>query len=186
MTSISPGRYRHYKGKEYTVLGLARHSETLEEIIVYRQEYGEHGLWVRPKQMFLETLKVDGQEMPRFEPLTAKAQSRQDSNNLFHDLPSSLPQELVQTLISAANVRIERIVSHGHASPEDLWYDQDQHEWVVVLKGAARLRFEGDVQPVAMKPGDFINIMAHTKHRVEWTTPDEPTIWLAFHYTDQH
>src|SRR3982074_3083956 len=100
--------------------------------------------------------------------------------NLFVDLPQHLPDELAQTLLDAANVRIERIVSNGHASPEGFWYDQDQHEWVVVLKGAARLRF-GD-ETVEIKPGDFINIPAHEKHRVEWTTPDEPTIWLAVHY----
>ena len=58
--------------------------------------------------------------------------------------------------------------------------DQDRHEWVVVLKGAARLRFEDGT--VEMKPGDFVNIPAHRKHRVEWTTPGEPTIWLAVHY----
>ncbi len=86
------------------------------------------------------------------------------------------------TLLDATKVRIERIVSHSHASPEGFWYEQDQHEWVVVLKGAARLRFEGDDQPVEMKSGDFVNIPAHKKHRVEWTTPDEPTIWLAVFY----
>ena len=102
--------------------------------------------------------------------------------NLFADLPRLLPDELFTTLLEAANVRIERIVSHGHASPEGFWYDQDQHEWVVVLKGAARLRFEDGT--VEMKPGDFVNIPAHKKHRVEWTTPDEPTIWLAVYYGD--
>ncbi len=64
---MKPGRYRHFKGKEYIVLGVARHSETEEELIVYRQDYGDHGLWVRPKQMFLETVEVDGRELPRFE-----------------------------------------------------------------------------------------------------------------------
>ena len=103
-------------------------------------------------------------------------------NNLFADLPQHLPDELVTTLLDATNVRIERIISHGHASPEGFWYDQEQHEWVVVLKGAARLRFENDEQPVEMKPGDFVNIPAHKKHRVEWTMPDEPTIWLAVRY----
>ncbi|WP_417848322.1 DUF1653 domain-containing protein [Thalassoglobus sp.] len=63
---IKPGRYRHYKGNEYTVLEVARHSETLEELVVYRQEYGERGLWVRPKEMFGETVLVDGVEAPRF------------------------------------------------------------------------------------------------------------------------
>ena len=100
--------------------------------------------------------------------------------NLFADLPANLPDELFTTLLEAADVRIERIVSHGHASPDGFWYDQEQHEWVVVLKGAARLRFEDEV--LEMGPGSFVNIPAHRKHRVEWTTPDEPTIWLAVHY----
>jgi cupin 2 domain-containing protein len=94
-----------------------------------------------------------------------------------------MSDELCTTLLDAGVVRIERIVSHGHASPEGFWYDQDQHESVMVLKGAARLRFEDEA--VEMKPGDFLNIPAHKKHRVEWTTPDEPTIWLAVHYGDQ-
>ena len=67
MASIKTGCYRHYKGNEYTVIGVARHSETEEELVVYRQEYGDHGLWVRPKDMFQETVEVDGQTVPRFE-----------------------------------------------------------------------------------------------------------------------
>jgi hypothetical protein len=66
MTAIRPGRYRHYKGNEYTVLGMARHSETLDELVVYRQEYGDHGLWVRPAAMFLETVEIEGKKVPRF------------------------------------------------------------------------------------------------------------------------
>lgn len=66
MTDIAPGRYRHYKGNEYTVLGIARHSETLEHFVVYRQEYGDRGLWVRPAAMFTETVEVDGRTVPRF------------------------------------------------------------------------------------------------------------------------
>jgi cupin 2 domain-containing protein len=100
--------------------------------------------------------------------------------NLLHDLPVTLPQELFTTLLQADNLRIERIVSHGHTSPPGFWYDQPQHEWVVVLQGAAKLSF-GD-KTIALHPGDFINIPAHTKHRVDWTTPHEPTIWLAVHY----
>jgi cupin 2 domain-containing protein len=100
--------------------------------------------------------------------------------NLFTDLPRNLPDELFTTLLDSANVRIERIVSQGHASPDGFWYDQEQHEWVVVLKGAARLRFADGV--VELNPGDWIDIPAHTRHRVEWTTPEEPTIWLAVHY----
>jgi hypothetical protein len=64
--TVIPGRYRHYKGTEYTVMGVALHSETQEELVVYRQEYGDRGLWVRPKQMFLETVKIGGQAVPRF------------------------------------------------------------------------------------------------------------------------
>ena len=104
------------------------------------------------------------------------------TTNLFTDLPANLPDELLTTLLKAANIRIERMVSHGHVSPEGFWYDQDEHEWVIVLQGAARLRFEDSV--VELKPGDFVNIPAHRKHRVEWTTPDEPTIWLAVFYKD--
>jgi cupin 2 domain-containing protein len=102
------------------------------------------------------------------------------SSNLFTDLPEQMPDELFTTLLEADHVRIERIVSYGHASPAGFWFDQDQHEWVIVLKGAARLRFADGM--VEMKPGDVINIPAHHKHRVEWTTPQEPTIWLAVHY----
>jgi hypothetical protein len=73
VTTVQPGRYRHYKGKEYTVLGMALHSETQEELVVCRQEHGDHGLWVRPKQMFQETVEVDGQVVPRFQYLGGQA-----------------------------------------------------------------------------------------------------------------
>ena len=101
-------------------------------------------------------------------------------NNVLADLPDDLPHELIETLAESQHVRIERIVSRGHASPEDFWYDQQQHEWVLVLQGAARLQFEDHT--LELRAGDFVNIPAHKKHRLEWTTPDEPTIWLAVHY----
>lgn len=66
MSDLPAGRYQHYKGRFYTVIGIARHSETDEELVVYRPEYGERGLWVRPKAMFEETVVVEGQSMPRF------------------------------------------------------------------------------------------------------------------------
>ena len=100
--------------------------------------------------------------------------------NIFDDLPQHLPAELVTRLLDSADVRIERIISHGHASAADFWYDQSHHEWVIVLKGAARLQFEDCM--VEMKVGDFINIPAFKKHRVDWTTPDEPTVWLGVRY----
>ena len=177
MTSPQIGRYRHYKGNEYTVLGVVRHSESLDELVLYRQEYGDHGLWVRPKEMFSETVKIDGQDVPRFQFLGAE---QTEHPNLFANIPSSLPEELVEAILSKPNVRIERIVTQGQSSPEGFWYDQDQSEFVVVLQGAARLRFEdGEVE---MKPGSFIDIPAHKRHRVEWTSPDEQTIWLAVYY----
>jgi cupin 2 domain-containing protein len=101
-------------------------------------------------------------------------------NNLFTGIPPALPKEVVEVLVKATNLRIERIVSHGHASPPGFQYNQDQNEWVLLVSGAARLRFEDEV--IDLKPGDFINIPAHQRHRVEWTTPDEPTIWLAVFY----
>ena len=100
--------------------------------------------------------------------------------NLLADLPADLPEELIQTLLSTPQVRIERIVSQGHVSPPGFWYDQDEHEWVLLVQGAARLRFDDEV--VELKPGDFQNIPAHRKHRVDWTSPGELTIWLAIYY----
>jgi cupin 2 domain-containing protein len=106
------------------------------------------------------------------------------SQNLLSPLPSNLPKELVETLAENKHVRIERIVSTGHASPHGFWYDQEEAEWVVVLKGEAKLLFEGEPQPVHLKPGDHVTIPAHRRHRVEWTTPNEPTVWLAVFYGD--
>lgn len=100
--------------------------------------------------------------------------------NLYAELPAHLPDELVQTLLSTGHLRIERIVSQGHASPPEFWYDQAEHEWVLLMQGAARLRFDDEV--VELKPGDFLNIPVHRRHRVEWTAPDQQTIWLAIYY----
>ena len=66
-TKIPLGRYRHFKGNEYEVIAIAKHSETLEEMVVYRALYGEGGLWVRPAKMFFETIECDGKRMKRFE-----------------------------------------------------------------------------------------------------------------------
>ncbi len=101
-------------------------------------------------------------------------------SNLLADLPRDLSEEIFTTLLQASGVRIERIVSHGHQSPDGFWYDQPTNEWVLVLQGAAKIEFEGGM--VELGPGNFIDIPAHRKHRVAWTTPDEPTIWLALHY----
>lgn len=102
--------------------------------------------------------------------------------NLFESIPQQLPTELVQCLAASGQVRIERIVSRSHCSPAGFWYDQDQHEWVVLLKGQATLLIEGDDKPVQLAPGDYLNIPAHVRHRVDSTSPTEDTVWLAVFY----
>lgn len=102
--------------------------------------------------------------------------------NLLSALPSSLSAEITESLVHAKHIRIERIVSQGQASPEGFWYDQDQAEFVVLVQGAGRLRFENEVKE--LQSGDWIKIPAHRKHRVEWTTPDEQTVWLAVFVDD--
>lgn len=103
------------------------------------------------------------------------------NTNLLQDLPASGPEEWLDTLVDAENVTVERIVSHGHTSPSTGWYDQPRHEWVMVLTGRGVVAFE-DGEEVTLGPGDYLNIPAHRRHRVAWTTPDEPTVWLAIHY----
>ena len=104
--------------------------------------------------------------------------------SIFADIPSRLPEELIQPLLNRPALRIERIVSRGHTSPEGFWYDQEESEWILLLRGGARLRFE-DGEIVEMTPGAFLEIPAHRRHRVDWTDPDNDTIWLALHYADQ-
>jgi cupin 2 domain-containing protein len=104
-----------------------------------------------------------------------------ESGNLFADIPAQLPAELVTLLLATPNVRIERIVSRGHASPPDFWYDQAEPEWVLVLAGSAAILFDGEPAPRALKRGDHLHIPARARHRVVWTDADEPTIWLAVH-----
>ncbi len=98
-------------------------------------------------------------------------------NNVFANIPTDFPKELTEVLAQSANLRIERIISKNHASPAGFWYDQDEHEFVIVLRGAARLQFEDKL--IEMQPGDWIDIPAHTKHRVDWTAKDQETVWLA-------
>ena len=104
--------------------------------------------------------------------------------NLFADVPHALADEQVSQLLSTETVRIERIVSTGQATPTGQWCDEAWCEWVVVLRGSAQLLFEGDDEPRVMRAGDFVTISAHTRHRVAWTDPARPTVWLAVHYRD--
>jgi cupin 2 domain-containing protein len=99
------------------------------------------------------------------------------NSNLFSELSSNLPEELIEKLVDAPDIRIERIVSTGHASPPGFWYDQAESEWVVILKGEAVLAFEDETR--ILKPGDYVFISPHRKHRVNSTSLMEPTVWLA-------
>ncbi|MFZ5519320.1 MAG: cupin domain-containing protein [Candidatus Zhuqueibacterota bacterium] len=102
--------------------------------------------------------------------------------NMFSDLPRNVAEEIFEELVATESCRIERIISHGQSSPEGFWYDQEQNEWVLVLKGRARLQFEQDDAMIDLNVGDSILIPAHCRHRVEWTDPDQDTIWLAVFY----
>ncbi len=101
--------------------------------------------------------------------------------NIFESIPDDLDKELFEQIVQTKEVRIERIVSTGQTSPESGWYDQEQSEWVVVLKGGAVIAFE-DGAEVNLHGGDYLNIPAHIKHKVSWTDPETETIWLAVRY----
>lgn len=104
------------------------------------------------------------------------------ANNLFEDIPSQLADELTEVLVESRCVRIERIVSESHASAENFWYDQDEHEWVLLLQGSASIEFDnGDVK--LLLQGDYLLIPAHQKHRVHSTSEQEQSIWLAIFIT---
>jgi cupin 2 domain-containing protein len=105
-------------------------------------------------------------------------QGMEKPRNLFAGIPESLDQELVEELLRDRLVRIERIVSRGQSSPPDYWYDQPEHEWIAVLAGKATLKIEGKPEMI-LGPGDTLHLPAHTRHRVEWTDPQQNTIWLA-------
>ena len=104
--------------------------------------------------------------------------------NVFAQLPESLGEETFTELFQGQGYRVERICSQGHASPPGFWYDQDHTEWVLVLRGAAGLQFEGEAEQI-LGPGDYLLIRPHEKHRVNWTAPDELTVWLAIHEIPQ-
>jgi cupin 2 domain-containing protein len=101
--------------------------------------------------------------------------------NLFDGLPKASAEEEITILSRFAGARVERIVSRGQASPPGFWYDQPAPEWVVLLSGSAALLFEGEDSPRILRPGDWVEIAAHVRHRVEWTAADQATVWLAVH-----
>lgn len=99
--------------------------------------------------------------------------------NIFAEIPAELPEEDVTVLLERPGLRLERIVSRGHTSPEDYWYDQEEDEWVMLIQGRARLRIEGETTDRELSPGDHLMLPARCRHRVTWTDPDEDTVWLA-------
>lgn len=102
--------------------------------------------------------------------------------NLLEPVAKALEHESFEQILRGDRVRIERIVSRGQASPDGFWYDLEENEWVAVLTGRAGLRFQGREEIVVLNPGDHIEIPAHTRHRVEWTSAEEDTVWLAVYY----
>ncbi len=98
-------------------------------------------------------------------------------------LRSTAKNEQFSELLARPGLRIERIVSTGQCSPADFWYDQPDGEWVLLIRGAAHLRFADEAEARPLRPGDFVDIAPHRRHRVDWTDPDQPTIWLAVHYS---
>ncbi|MBY7957176.1 cupin domain-containing protein [Vibrio fluvialis] len=103
--------------------------------------------------------------------------------NLFETIPAELTNEQFTDLLRHHHVRIERILSKGHTSPESGWYDQDEHEWVLVLQGCGTVEFDNG-ESTTLNVGDYLNIPAHTRHKVCYTSPDQVTLWLAVFYQD--
>lgn len=101
--------------------------------------------------------------------------------NIYSSVSSGHEKEFFETLVEKGMLRIERIVSCGHRSPENGWYDQNQNEWVLLLKGSAVITFSNNVV-VRLEEGDYIHIPPHQQHRVSWTDPNRETYWLAVYY----
>ena len=102
--------------------------------------------------------------------------------NVYSAIPDHFREEILETLVDSGRVLIQRIISDSHKSPEGFWYDQPEGEFVLLLEGMAALRFEGEDELNVLKPGDWVDIPAHVRHRVEWTDPKQKTVWLAVFY----
>ena len=100
--------------------------------------------------------------------------------NIFEAIPHNIEAEVFEDIFTSSNIRVERIISKGQSTPTDRWYDQAEHEWVMVVEGSAILKFEDGL--LTLNKGDYVNIPAHCKHKVQWTDPDRATIWLAIFY----
>jgi cupin 2 domain-containing protein len=102
--------------------------------------------------------------------------------NLLRDIPDAREGEITDVLVTRSDLRIERVVSLGQASAPGFWYDRAETEWVLLLTGSARLRFADEPEARLLGPGDWVEIAPHRRHRVDWTDPDKPTLWLAVFY----
>ncbi|ULX54018.1 cupin [Cupriavidus taiwanensis] len=105
-----------------------------------------------------------------------------EHGNLLAGVPAGAAQEIFEPLLQRPGLRIERIVSNGQASPARFWYDSAEAEWVLLLSGSAALELEGQPGLHTMRPGDWLHLPAHCRHRVAWTDATQPTVWLAVHY----
>jgi cupin 2 domain-containing protein len=104
------------------------------------------------------------------------------SNNIFSRIPNFTQDEISETLLETGHLKLERIISSGQVTPEGEWYDQDTDEWVILLSGSAGLLFEDEEEVFNMNAGDYVHIGPHQRHRVEWTDPEQKTVWLALHF----
>lgn len=105
--------------------------------------------------------------------------------NIFANVNHFAQTEIFEQLLVNAHFKLERIISTGQATPPDQWYDQTQAEWVILLSGSAGLLFEGEQTLHLLKPGDYLYIPAHQRHRVEWTDTSQPTVWLALNFLEK-
>jgi cupin 2 domain-containing protein len=105
------------------------------------------------------------------------------AGNLFENISAAgAGEEAFTEIFARPGLKIERIISQGQASAPGFWYDQTWNEWVVVLRGSATLRFEDEGAGWTLRTGDYVFIPARKRHRVEWTDPQQPTVWLALHF----
>ncbi len=116
--------------------------------------------------------------------MTARGFLVLEIGNIFVDLPTPDVDEIFEDLVRTEGLAIERIVSIRPSLPADQWYDQEQAEWVLLLRGRAGLLFEGCDEEIVMCPGDYVRIPAHRRHKVVWTDPGQETIWLTVHYPE--
>lgn len=101
--------------------------------------------------------------------------------NIFAGLPENMPEEIFESIIESKDFLLEKIISDGHNSPQNFWYDQEKNEFVMLMRGSAKIIYD-DGKSFSLSAGEYLIIPAHQKHRVEETDKNQKTIWLALHY----